>query len=603
MSTELFAVNAVSDRIAACPRLSPDISRGDKTPITDGHIDFYSSADKTNKTHTGRVPVQVKGSVTSAKVKASRETQSFQVEREVLQFFRNHGGGLYFYVPMREGGKQRQIFCANLIPFKIDRWLQGKPDTQQSFAVKMTRLPKEDSKIEGIVSLAWRARTQISITGGNADLLDRAESITIHSLAGFDESRPTRLALDETDYLVVASLPGGLEIPIDVDLELPPHEYTERDLAVPITCGGIEFTNGTGRRVSDDTHVLHISAGLELKLSFAKGSINTNLNLRLEGSFQWQAKNVDFVLAAASGNPLIIGDDSARPNDVDLALEAELRAVRSELSRLIELFDVLGIKDDLSSQLRVDVKMKQMLLALHQGLVQDRAVQGNPNGSGRYDIPVGEHKIMVIVMPAEEDGLRRLVDPFDPAKRDQFQMYRFDDDGSPELVEGGTVYESVTPEELANILNIRLHNVVASYQALEDRADAVSKANYMVLRLLHASDLAADMSHRANLFQGTADLCEWLLEEEPDSLVFCINRWQLLYRRGELGETDLREIRTARRGLDLGVEQKAQLEVCLHILLGDTEELELAVAELTDKEIEQLHSWPIWTLTPGKAES
>lgn len=599
MSVELFAVNAVSDRIAACPRLTPDLKVGDRTPITDGHIDFYGSDKKNNETHEGRVPVQVKGRVTGARVKAARDTQSYPVEREVLQFFRNHGGGIYFYVTMRENGNGREIFFANLIPFKIDRLLSGRSAAQQFFSVKMTRLPEEASKIEGIVRLAWNARTQVSVSGGNGDLFDQAESITVHSLAGFNETRPTRLTLDKTDYVVIAHLPGGLDVAVDVDLDVLPQDYLERDLAVSIKCGDVEFTSGTARRVDEHTFLIQLSAGLQLKLKLnpIESTISTNVNLTREGGFREQAKNFDFTIAVSAGNPLIIGDSVNEPHAGDPDLEAELRRIRLELSRLIELFDELGISEELSAQLQLDDALRKMLAALYQGLIQDNPVRGSSDGTGRYDVTIGDHKIMVIVMAAEEDGFRRIIDPFDPTKRERFRIYRLNANGTAEPIEWGTVYESVTPEDLATILNLRLQNIVAAYEALEDQTAAATKANFMVLRLLAAADLATNESHRVSLLVGAADLCEWLRKEEPDSLVHRINWWQILHRRGGLSDADRRDIRAARRSLNREDTQAGLLEACMLVLLGDMEELNLVLAELHDDDQEKLQSWPVWSLT------
>ena len=597
MSTELFAVNAVTDRIAACPRLSPAIMTGDKVPITDGHIDFYDTETKENTSHAGRVPVQVKGRVTNAKTKASRDTRSFSVEREVLAFFRNHGGGIYFYVPMKEGGQQREVFYSILLPFKIVRLLRGKPSTQKTFSIKMTKLPEEHAKVEQIVRLAWHGRTQGSTPGGLDHLLAQAESFTIHSLAGITEDRPTRLALDETDYVVVAHLTDGLDIPIDIDLDVLPAQYVERPLAVSVSCGGIEFDSGTGRRIEDDTFLFQLSAGLEVRLRSSNESIDSNLSLTLDGSLVEQAKNLDFMIAAAAGQPLIIGDKINEPLAGDAGLESELRGIRHDMGRLIELFTELGIDDAFSSDLEIDPRTKRMLLALHEGLLLDKPVQADSDGTGRFDIPIGEHKIMVIVLPAEDSGWRRIVDPFDPTKRDRFQIYHANEDGTVAQVDWGTVYEAVTPEDLSTVLNLRLGNLVAAYEELEDRIDASTKANYMALRLLSAADIAKDQSHREQLLQGASELCDWLLQVEPDSLVFRINRWQILYRLGDLGDSDRRGIRAARRALDRQDDQFSLLEVCMLVLLNDSEELQYAVSELTKEEAEKLQAWPIWSLS------
>ena len=597
---ELLAVNAVSDRIAACPRLAPEVASGDRTPITDGHIDFYTSEVHSKKTHGGRVPVQVKGRVTKAKIKSSRDSQSFPVEREVLRFFRNHGGGVYFYVPMRDGGVQREIFYAILLPFKIGRLLDEGSAEQKTFSIKLTRLPSEISKVEGIIRLAWSGRSQSAAASRNEHLLEQAESLTIHSLVGFNESRPTRLALTETDYVVFAHLPGGIEIALDIDLEIFPHEYMERDLAVPISCGGVEFANGSGRRVDENTILVQLSEGLQLRLKVADGKVSTTLNPARKGSMREQAKNFDFMIASAAGNPLVIGGGSYEPHDGDSKLEAQLRKVRAELARLIELFDEFGIDDDLTSTIEIDDETKRTLLALHEGILQDRPVRGTSDGTGRYDIAIGENKIMVIIMPAEDEGYWRIVDPFDPTKRDRYRIYRRDEEGSPESIELGTAYEAVTPEDMALVLNLRLGGIVAAYAELEDRAAALGMANLALLRLLSATDLVSEEHHRAYLIQGATDLCKWLLREDPDSLIHRINWWQIQHRLETLSDEDRRDIRAARRSLNREDKQAGLLEACLLILAEDPIELELAISELGDDEFAMLRSWPVWAIAnPG----
>lgn len=602
MSPELLAVNAVSDRIARCPRLTPEISTGDKTPITDGHIDFYSSKAKSNRTHLGRVAVQVKGRTTNKKVKASRKTVSFSVGKEVLQFFRKHGGGLYFYVPMNEEGMQREVFYANLLPFKIDRILDNAPKRQQTFSVKFERLPDDPTSIENIVRLAWEGRNQTSTTNKVDYFLSQAEGITIHSLVGIDESRPTRLSLEETDYVLLAHLPGGLSIPLDLDIEVLPNQYLERDLAVPISCGGIVFDRATGRRVDEETHLIRLSAGIELRIKEGEKGLRTNLHLTREGSLREQAKNFDFLLAAAAGEAMMIGKSVNTPQAGDPELFKELQEARVELSKLIELFDELGLTDEQSSGFQLNQSMRQTLLALHQGLVQDKPIQGHSDGTGKFDVVVGGHKIMIVVLPAEEPGFCRIIDPFDPSKRDRFQIYARNEDGSTELIDWGTVYEAVTSEEMATVLNLRLENIVAAYEALEDRPDAISKANYAVLRILTAADLTKDESHRANLLEGAECLCKWLLKEDPDTLIFKINWWQTLYRRGGLTGTYRRDIREARRHLDRTDNLAGLLEACTVILLKDTEELELVLSELSEEERAWLQEWPIWTLAEEARE-
>ena len=597
MSVERFAVNAVSDRISTCHRLAPEILSGDKVPITDGHIDFYSSDEQSNKTLEGRVPVQVKGRVVKTKNLSSRDRQSFSVEREVLQFFRNNGGGLYFYVPMLAGGKQRRIFYASLLPFKIDHLFDEGGEEQKTFTITLDRLPAEPQKMENIVRLAWMGRAQSAAKSGNAHLVEQAESLTIHSLDGVNESRPTRLALSETDYVVVAQLAGGIQVALDIELEIFPPEYINQELAISISCAGVEFANCSGRRVDEKTTLIQLSDGLELQLVQKDGQLSTSLTVSQEGSFREQAKNFDFMIASAAGNPWVFGDATYQPHGGDPKIEARLQKVRAELASFIELFDELGVDDDLTAAITIDPDMKRMLLALHQGIVQDRPVQGTSDGSGRIDIAIGPYKIMVIIMPAEDEKFRLIVDPFDPAKRDRFRMYRLEGGDSPASIEFGTAYDAMTPEDLARVINLRLRGIVATYAALEDRETAVSIANLTMLRLLLATDVVSEPHHHAYLLQGAIDLCEWLLSESPDSLIHRINWWQIQHRQGLLSESNLREIRLARRSLETNERQAGLLEACLLILLGDMDELDVVISELESNDVASLKSWPIWALT------
>jgi hypothetical protein len=302
------------------------------------------------------------------------------------------------------------------------------------------------------------------------------------------------------------------------------------------------------------------------------------------------------MISSAAGNPLVIGGDVSERHDGDPKLEAQLRKVRAEIARLIELFDGFGIDDKLTSTIEIDDQTRKTLLALHEGIVQDRPVRGTSDGSGRYDIAIGAYKIMVIIMPAEDGGYRLVIDPFDPTKRDRYRIYRLDENGSPESIKLGTAYEAVTPEDMAVILNLGLRGVVATYAALDDRAAARNMANQTVLRLLSATDLINEEHHRAYLLQGATDLCEWLLSEEPDSLIHRINGWQIQHRLGSLTDEDRRDIRSARRYLNKGDKQAGLSESCLLILLEDANELELVISELGDDEVAMLRSWPVWAI-------
>lgn len=571
--------------------------------MTDGHIDFYSSAKHTNASLVGRVPIQVKGRVARSKLKASRDSKKFKVERDVLQFFRNHGGGLYFYVSMQSGGKDLEIFYANLLPHKIGRILEHGPTEQTKFDIKLSRLPEDPAKVEAIVSLAWRGRGQSSHTINNGHVIEQAESLTVYSLTGINESHPTRLVLAETDYVVVAHLPGGVDVSIDSDLEILPPQYVQQELAMQIGCGTAAFESCSVRRTDEETVLVQLAEGLELLLTEADGSLGVKLQATATGSLRERAKILDFMLAAAGGKPLVIGARQYRTHEGDPESEGELAAARHELALLIELFDFLGIDDVLTRSIVLDDETKRTLMAFHEGILREAPVRGTANGVGRFDIVLNQFKIMLVIFPSDKDGYWSILDPFDPTKRDRYRIYGNDPGAKTSEGEFATVYEVLTSEDLAQILNLRLDRIVETYKALPDQSTALRLAVLLQLRLLAASDLTGDEFHRAQLLRGASFISEWLLVENSSSLIDRINWWQIQSRLGSLRDEDHREIRLARRTLDRSDRSANLQEVCLLILINDLDELAMVVAELNSNEIDTLRSWPVWALLDDQSQA
>lgn len=95
MDIEGFAVHAVEGVLLKCSRIKANIEKGDRVPLTDGHIDVYSSPSLTNENMLGRVAVQVKGRSVSKDYKF-KEIESFQLERSTLEGYLHSKGVLFF---------------------------------------------------------------------------------------------------------------------------------------------------------------------------------------------------------------------------------------------------------------------------------------------------------------------------------------------------------------------------------------------------------------------------------------------------------------------------------------------------------------------------
>lgn len=605
VNTEQLAVNAVSNLIGACPLLTDYFSSNDKTPVTDGHIDVYSDPRHRNVDLRGRVPVQIKGSASGRRTKEKRATASFSVEREVLDFLRTDGGGLYFYVEMRPDGTKPQVFSAALTPFKIDRYLRKMGPEQKSISIELRRFPSKTSEIEKIVAVALAGRKQGKTEGFDESMLTNARGFTIHSTVGLNEDRPTVLNLEKSDFAVTLHTANGMSLPVDLDLTVYPASYVPREVDTPISCGEIRFENPIVAQTAKNTVEIRLSEGLRLSARQTSHGLSTEMHFSSAGNTRSQLKDVDFFLAARAGNPLVFAGRTHTVTSKLLGESRELLELRAQLSQIIELFDALDIDGETDDILDLNDSDRSKLLVLHEAFVRGQEIELETDGFGRYDFTVGRFKIMAVIIPGTDAAHTGIIDPFDPSQRSRFRIYRMADDKSVEEIDQwGTVYEALTVPDLASTLNLRLSQIVPAYEALEDRAAARGTANHMTLNLIRAAD-TADGPRSKYLLQGASDLNDWLLEQSDDKVLHQINSWQIRVRQGRLSDPDRREIRATRRHLQ-STADSALREACLTILLDEKEELDLILQSLSSDDVEKVQSWPIYALvsrSPDRRDS
>lgn len=91
---ERAAVRAVEQLIDNCPKLAPNITKNDKTPIWDGEVYVYSSSNHTVDDFFSRIPLQIKG----RSVEELEETATYYIERKYIEKYKNDGGCLFFLV-------------------------------------------------------------------------------------------------------------------------------------------------------------------------------------------------------------------------------------------------------------------------------------------------------------------------------------------------------------------------------------------------------------------------------------------------------------------------------------------------------------------------
>lgn len=94
---ERVAIRAVEEYIDKCPKLEPNISSNDKTPIWDGDIFIYKNEESHSvDSFLYRVPLQIKGTT-------NIEDSFFRIGREYIEGFKADRGCAFFLVKEKNG--------------------------------------------------------------------------------------------------------------------------------------------------------------------------------------------------------------------------------------------------------------------------------------------------------------------------------------------------------------------------------------------------------------------------------------------------------------------------------------------------------------------
>lgn len=593
---ETLATAAIASLIGMCPRLKAYIDTNDKTPLTDGFIDVYRGLDRTNGDLSGRLPLQVKG---RSGPKGGPSRGRFALQREELAAIRTHGSMLFFVVYVDPDGHCTPYY-AILSPFVIDAMVEGIAPTKKSAQLPLRPLPTEPEKVEGIVGVALTTRKQQFVSFGSGSF-ENVASLTVFSVKEIDLRTPLMISPATGDFALEVVTLDGLSLPLPGQLTIYPSSYSEREIDLRVACGDIEYHGASIRQIDSDRHELKLSENLSLHLFESKNLQPGTISLTLAPTLADRHKEVEFFLNLFDLKTISFDGGDATIEISESGRLDDLRHHSEDLRTLIELFNALHADPRLINLDQITDDQLLRLRYMHQSLVEGLELFSEHGEPGLAHERIGPWTILLLVGPGSKPNHWHYVDPFDPESRHDFTLRRENNAGEMEEWPG-TAYEAVRWADLASILNLRLGNLVDSYEAVADLPDMMGLANLQVLGMITASD--ASESRRTEFLRAAHSLNDWIIGREGPNPIHLINRWQILLREGELSRAHRDEIRSVRREAvkDLGP-RAAQLDASCAILLADAEDVENCVQRLTVKEREQMETWPIWALLPGSFDA
>lgn len=594
MNAEVLGVAAVAAIVGRCPHLRAFLDTNDRTPLTDGHIELYSEPKQTIRNRVGRVPVQVKSRSGKG---LNAATASWSLTRDELQGFLQESGVLYFFVKVDPASGATAVYYLNLTPFKIADLLRQSEATRRSASITLTRFPTEPEDVERVLRMALKTREQRPGGGFDPVLLERAASLTLHSIGPIDLSVPTTLDLSSGDVAMSLVTQGGMEVLLGGVMEFRPGGYESHITELRVTAGGVTFDQIVARQLGPESLELHLGKCITVTLEELPGRRTVNISIRLAGSVADRIKAMDFIAGVletgtmmADGNEFALGDthDTLPGLDDARAHHAEVAELLNKLAIDLDVVDLDDVTRDQWNQLRV----------VRRAIVHNEEVDLPDARPGLVMQGIGEWKIVLALLAGSTDTRWRVADVFS----DDFGNRLWARNESVESHFPVTPYDCVPPEVMPVALNMRLDNIVDAYVALQDWPKSTyRRANETTLALITASDQRNPQS--AALLAAADRLNEWLISVEGPEPQHLINRWQIQHRRGGLNVEARRQVRELRRatGAPSSTEIAPFVEIACAILLDEHEEARFLVEALPADDRQRLESWPIWTLLTDRA--
>jgi len=236
---EMFGITMLVQDLCKSRFLEPYIDMNDKTPSWDGNVFVYEDMSHTKACLMGKIPVQVKSSIVDD---LDDNMIQYRITTSDLVNYKNDGGVLYFVVHY-DHKYSHKIYFASLLPFDIQRYLEGmRRPTQKTVNVNLMPIEAESGEQIYLIckNFIINKRMQNPLYKNEKTLEDFKKIIfTIAS----NPSRIDEYILNNPIYLYGKNDEITLPIPVEkVNIEAISRGYNQKvKVGERIYYGGYEF--------------------------------------------------------------------------------------------------------------------------------------------------------------------------------------------------------------------------------------------------------------------------------------------------------------------------------------------------------------------------
>lgn len=585
---ESKAVTYMEQLLEPCDLLATSFPKDNNVPLTDGEIRIYTDPDHANKHLESRVAVQIKGQ------EVTKFGVTFPLERDYLQGLRASGGVLFLVtqIKKKKNKEQKKGYFRFLFPGEIDQIIESMEIAQKSKSFALEALPEKVDEIVKVVRIAALKQRLGEPKEFNSLVAAQTQAFNFAVAQPVDTSGPHWIGTGKHQVAVTASLSLGFDIPITGDFYIVPEKYFLKETDLRISAGDIQYKKVRFRWLDKENVEIYLSPGLQLTKNIE--TMNGKVAFATADQLDVAFKDIMF-LEAWRDSGIISFDD--RPLKIDLSEEFisdEIKNLRKIFGDIESFFGHIGADFSRISVHDLDESTLERLAPLVNYFVYGKELTIEENEPKRYEVEIGAWKLQIVIFPGNEQSKAKIISLSDPMMGPMIVSH----EGSTHSV---TAYELLTPEQIAESINLHLDDMVSSYETRVDKSDAIEFANRTTLKLLQAAD--SQPRRRPELLSAAESLNRWCKSQNEDSLTNLINRAQILWRQGRLTAELRREIREHQHKLSGTDDESNLLRAGCYIVEGEIERAKQVLESASSSVRDHIYSFPINYLLKNPGDS
>ena len=570
---EKRSISELKSWIAEHDLLDEYINDNDKEPSWDGYIMVYTDEDLKAEHIKYKIPVQVKGKCKNELI--NRKMITYPVEYRHLQNYYFDGGVVYFVIAISEDAKRKTIFANALTPVKLKELLKSaekKPN--QTKNIPLQRLKDVHELYILLLQYGHDSKRQGT---GQCELMRK--TIDLSKLRDIDKLEATVISANSEKEALKkifsgeVGLFGHLEksdiwLPVEYSQQIRFKVRTVKCHDELVKVDGIEFYKRFRIEEDDESIKIIFSDNLYIKLT----DIGYTMNLALNGTVESLRQDVLFMKALLSGHILQLG----KMVEIEIHSDAigndflEGIKITDAFTRACEQFDVRPSKK-MKDYTEQDWKKMQELTNLYHGYIIPK------DGDIAWHMWWWENKLYPFIVYRENNKVRA-INIFKDDKcvtevKFEEKKYRV------------PVFASLNRDIWSKLYDVREQTLIKQIEQSDINMETAPVFINIFIELMWAYD---DIENE-KYYNAAFLIIEKLIELDNDNVAATINRMQLIYRKRELAEEEMRKLEA--------IDDQDYLAKCVaNILLDNKRIAKKYLEKMSEEDKNKFKQNPIYNL-------